>query len=78
MNWFNFILFIIFLTFVMYLINIWLVRFQCKKIWKEVERHGVQKDFLQYVDRYSNGISSLKMDVVYHIALHEALAVKED
>lgn len=78
MNWVNLILFIIALTLVMYLVNMWLVKFQCKRIWKEVERYGVQKEFLQYVNRYSIGISSLKMDVVYRIALHEAISVKEN
>lgn len=78
MNWINLVLFIIALIFVMYTISKLLVKYQCNKIWKEAERYGVQKDFLQYVNRYSIGISSLKMDVVYRIALNEAISLKED
>lgn len=70
-------LFIILVIFILWLINICLVKYQCNKIYREAKRYGVEKDFWYYVSEYSCGVSDLKMDVVYRIALNQALTPKE-
>lgn len=77
MNVAKIFLFIILLSFVFWFISVLLMKYQCNKIFKKAQQHGVVKEFLAYVDEYSCGIPYSKMDVVYRIALNQALTLKE-
>ncbi|EDQ9490396.1 hypothetical protein DAP22_22985 [Salmonella enterica subsp. enterica serovar Enteritidis] len=77
MNIAKIFLFIILLSFIFWFIGVLLTKYQCNKIFKEAQQHGVAKEFLAYVNEYSYGIPYSKMDVVYRIALNQALTPKD-
>lgn len=79
MNIAKIILFItfLFIFFIFWLISKLLVKYQCNKIYREAIEHGVEKEFMDYVNEYACGIPYSKMDVVYRIALNQALTHKE-
>ncbi|EAU4860080.1 hypothetical protein EA851_15245 [Salmonella enterica] len=77
MNIAKIFLFIILLSFVFWFISVLLTKYQCNKIFKKAQEHGVAKEFLAYVSEYSYGIPHSKMDVVYRIALNQALTHKD-
>ncbi|EEM6501793.1 hypothetical protein AAEL29_004445 [Salmonella enterica] len=77
MNIAKIFLFIILLSFIFWFISVLLTKYQCNKIFKKAQKHGVAKEFLAYVDAYSYGVPDSKMDVVYRIALYQALTPKD-
>ncbi|EDF4846900.1 hypothetical protein K3O10_004292 [Salmonella enterica] len=61
------------------LINHVLSKRQCRKIYKKAVKEGVGEEFLSIVRNYdnrANGIRSTEMDVIYRIALSDALCSK--
>lgn len=74
------VLFLMFLTtLALNLINNALNRRQCRKLYEKAVKEGVEEEFLRLVNYYgckANRVPSTKMDVLYRIALSDALHSK--
>lgn len=79
MKYATILLLIILTAIALKLINHVLSKRQCRKIYKKAVKEGMGEEFLSIVRNYdnrANGIRSTEMDVIYRIALSDALCSK--
>ncbi|EDA7831792.1 hypothetical protein BXK51_22565 [Salmonella enterica subsp. enterica serovar Enteritidis] len=79
MKYATILLLIILTAITLKLINHVLSKRQCRKIYKKAVKEGMGEEFLSIVRNYdnrANGIRSTEMDVIYRIALSDALCSK--